>query len=215
MESETISPVRLSHTKIQRPGAKSAVTLGQALYRRETTMPSVTSTQTVTATYDTAPSATPQVRAPCVSGLTGVVFLHDDPAILDLARQVVCQRLRRSQVAAPFSTSKAGIRYLPAPSRAPSSLGMSGSGDVVVASNGAFASPFQHDSGDDELRLRHGRPPTTAEVPTMSRDTCQLCRETRHCTCHAGQSQFLTGPWLLGPSRIPQWYAADNPYADD
>src|SRR5262249_60002285 len=56
-----------------------------------------------------------------------------------------------------------------------------GAGDVVVAGHFAFAASLEHDGGDNELRLRHGRPPRLAEMPTMSRDTCQLCPETRPC----------------------------------
>jgi hypothetical protein len=52
---------------------------------------------------------------------------------------------------------------------------------VVIAGDLAIAASFQHHGGDHELRLRHGRPPRLAEVPTMSRDRCQLCREIRHC----------------------------------
>jgi hypothetical protein len=36
--------------------------------------------------------------------------------------------------------------------------------------NVGFAASLQHDGGDHELRLRHGRPPTLVR--------CQLCRET-------------------------------------
>jgi len=32
--------------------------------------------------------------------------------------------------------------------------------------------------------------PRQLRWPTMSRDSCQLCRETRHCTCHHGQRSF-------------------------
>ena len=46
------------------------------------------------------------------------------------------------------------------------------SGDVVVAGDLAFAASFNHHRSDDELPLRHGRPPTSVEVPTMSRDSC-------------------------------------------
>src|ERR1700746_3897763 len=58
-------------------------------------------------------------------------------------------------------------------------------GELVVAGDLAFAAPFEHDGGDNQLRLRHGRPPTTTEVSTMSRDICQLCREITHCRGHA------------------------------
>src|ERR1700758_1279792 len=54
-------------------------------------------------------------------------------------------------------------------------------GEPVVAGDLAFAAPFEHDGGDNQLRLRHGRPPTTTEVSTMSRDICQLCRGIKHC----------------------------------
>src|SRR6476660_2372099 len=46
------------------------------------------------------------------------------------------------------------------------------SGDVVVAGDLAFAASFNPPRSDDELPLRHGRPPTSVEVPTMSRDSC-------------------------------------------
>src|ERR1700757_4038263 len=36
-------------------------------------------------------------------------------------------------------------------------------GKPVVAGDLAFAAPFEHDGGDNQLRLRHGRPPTTTE----------------------------------------------------
>ena len=32
-----------------------------------------------------------------------------------------------------------------------------------------IAASLEHDGGDDRLRLRHGRPPTSEEVSTMSR----------------------------------------------
>src|ERR1700674_2080910 len=51
--------------------------------------------------------------------------------------------------------------------------------DLVLAGHFAFAASLKYHGGDDELRLRHGRPPTRAEMPTMSRDSRQLCRETR------------------------------------
>jgi hypothetical protein len=40
---------------------------------------------------------------------------------------------------------------------APHELLYPGAGDVVVTGDFAFAASFQHDGGDDELRLRHGR----------------------------------------------------------
>src|ERR1700758_183695 len=54
----------------------------------------------------------------------------------------------------------------------------------VVAGDLAFAAPFEHDGGNDQLRLRHGRPPTTTEVSTMSRDIHQLSRGIRHSRGH-------------------------------
>ena len=52
-------------------------------------------------------------------------------------------------------------------------------GHVVVASNLALAAPLHHDSGDDQPGLGHSR--HLQQVSTMSRDSCQLCPETRHC----------------------------------
>jgi hypothetical protein len=50
--------------------------------------------------------------------------------------------------------------------------------DLVVAGHFTFAASLNYHRGDDELRLRHGRPPRLKEVSTMSRDSRQLCRET-------------------------------------
>jgi hypothetical protein len=65
-------------------------------------------------------------------------------------------------------------------------------GDVVVAGDLAFAAPYDHHRGDDELRLRHRRPPRLAEVSTMSRDSRQPCREITHCPRYERKY-----PWTL------------------
>jgi hypothetical protein len=53
------------------------------------------------------------------------------------------------------------------------------SGDVVVAGHLALGASLDDDSGDDQSGLGHGLH-LQQKVSTMSRDSCQLCPETRH-----------------------------------
>src|SRR5918995_938427 len=65
-------------------------------------------------------------------------------------------------------------------------------GDAVVASHLRLGSALHDDGGDYETGQRHGTPPRSTEVPTMSRDSCQLCRATSH-QCREGESN----PYVL------------------
>ena len=68
---------------------------------------------------------------------------------------------------------------------------------LLVAGDFAFVTPFKDGRADDELGLGHGLTFRNAEVSTMSRGSCQLCRETRQCPRYQvkGLRRILWGPF--------------------
>ena len=65
----------------------------------------------------------------------------------------------------------------------------------------AIAAAFDDDGGDDELSLGHGLTSRNIEVSTMSRDSCQLCPEIRHCRGH--HDLFGAKGLILQLERVP------------
>ena len=72
-------------------------------------------------------------------------------------------------------------------------------GDLVVPRHLALGASLDLDRHDHKLRQRHAARP--GQVPTMSRDSCQLCREIRHLQARhlsPGRSGRSHGPWCNG-----------------
>ena len=58
-------------------------------------------------------------------------------------------------------------------------------GDAILAGDRTLRASLHGDGGDHESGARHDAPPRSTKVPTMSRDSCQLCRATSHLRVRA------------------------------